>query len=282
MSPYGFAHFWAWWHLFDGTLSLPIRHGALFPSTQPPSKKFGKHCATIKYRAQLATVFLAHTYKQDSWEDWHEGQTVILGIKARLGSFNVDMHQREQEESVYSEHLGTTRKRLHKAFHRAEIDCKDVDLRVVAGKFADPHKPLINTAFDSEEQEEGAGDRFGLDDAESIAHEELEWVDLDDYRDLYMVLPDENPKLLIVPTFKSPRLTYSRYSQAQAPTTQQQSDDGNGDGSSATAEERVPESKFGFEPSHFCLLNAAAGESTGLKHAGQLCVLSRLTFLDPQ
>ena len=37
-SPQASTHFWAWWRLFDGSMSLPIRQGKLFPSAQPPSR----------------------------------------------------------------------------------------------------------------------------------------------------------------------------------------------------------------------------------------------------
>lgn len=47
-SPKAFAHFFAWWNLFDSSLSLPIRQGKLFPDSPPPSKKFGKSLGTIK------------------------------------------------------------------------------------------------------------------------------------------------------------------------------------------------------------------------------------------
>lgn len=47
-SPKAFAHFFAWWRLFDHTLSLPIRQGKLFSDSPHPSKKFGRCLGTIK------------------------------------------------------------------------------------------------------------------------------------------------------------------------------------------------------------------------------------------
>jgi hypothetical protein len=49
-SPKAFAHFFAWWKLFDHTLSLPIRQGKLFPDSPPSSKKFGRSLGTIKVK----------------------------------------------------------------------------------------------------------------------------------------------------------------------------------------------------------------------------------------
>ena len=234
-------------------MSLPIRHGPLFPSTQPPSKKFGKHCATIKYRLHLAPVFLAHTYTQHSWEDWSRGHTKVLGIKGRIGTFNVDMHQREQEERVYSEHLKTTRKTLHKAFFRVEIDCKDTELRVLSARFTDANKPNVDPGVDFENDTDT--DSLGLDDAEPIPDEDLPWVDLDDYYDLFVILQDHNPSMRIIRCFRAPRLTYSRYSQPDA-----NNHNFNGDAASETADERTTPSKFGNELTHTCFLNKAAGE----------------------
>lgn len=272
LTPNGFTHFWAWWHLFDGTMSLPVRHGSLFPTVTAPSKKFGKHCATIKYRCQLAPVMIAHTYRQDDWDDWRRGRSISLGVKGRMGRFNVDLHQREQEESVYSEHLGRTRKRLHKAFFRAEVDCVDMDVRVLSARFEDPYKSYIDPAMEAEE-DDNLADPLGLDDAATVPDEDLAWVDLDDYYDLYRNLPDQNPKMRIRRFFRSPRFTYSRYAQPDV-------FDHPADGDSASeVEEKAPVSKFGSEPSHFCLLNRAAGGLTSFWATGSVASIQR-TCLD--
>lgn len=258
LTPVGFTHFFAWWHLFDSAMSLPVRHGPLFPSTMPPSKKFGKHCATIKFRIQLAPVYIAHTYKQDSWEDWHRGQTNLLGIKGRISHFNVDIHMREQIETVRSEHLGTTRQRLHKAFSRAEVDCKDVDLRVLAARFYDYHKAeMVPEVEHMAGLEESPLDPLDLEGDYAISDEDLLWVDLDDYRDLLLYLPEyRSPHMRIIPCFKCPRTTYSRFSQPDDVTS-----DDSSDADSQNKERPTPVSKFGTEPTHTCLLNKAAGQS---------------------
>lgn len=80
-------------------MSLPIRQGELWKGSPPPSKKFGKALATIKYRYEqtmtllgrpealladflvsllprfdLAPLFISHMYSDDSEEDWSKGK----------------------------------------------------------------------------------------------------------------------------------------------------------------------------------------------------------------
>lgn len=80
LTPKTFAHFWSWWHLFDGVLSLPIRQGSLFPDSRPPSKKFGHHLATIKYRITFSPLYIAHVYKVDSGDAWSAGESRCVGV----------------------------------------------------------------------------------------------------------------------------------------------------------------------------------------------------------
>jgi hypothetical protein len=47
LTPRFFTHFFAWWAMFNGTMSLPIRQGSLWPGLEKSSKKFGRtycHC----------------------------------------------------------------------------------------------------------------------------------------------------------------------------------------------------------------------------------------------
>lgn len=80
LTPKTFAHFWSWWHLFDSALSLPIRQGLLFPDSRPPTKKFGKHLATIKYRISFSSLYIAHIYPLDTAEAWAAGESHFVGV----------------------------------------------------------------------------------------------------------------------------------------------------------------------------------------------------------
>ncbi|SCV74731.1 BQ2448_7760 [Microbotryum intermedium] len=278
------AHFERWWKLFDGTMSLPIRQGKLFPSSQAPSKKFGKHCATIKYRFSLAPLFISHTYRQDAPEEWAKGETTVVGIKAKIGRFNVDLHQREQESLVTHSDTMVTKKVIHKAFYLAEVDLDRVDLRAISATFSEPEKAQT---VPLEEMNEGEQELPPLP-LPDISDDDLAWVDRDDYVDIVYSFEDEAPRVRMFPFITCPRLTYdrqidvARWTPEEAEEERRRRDQeghksGPGDHArsqtlDSTHDERSekahPKSKFGREPSHTCLVGraksaymTAAGES---------------------
>src|SRR5271167_661862 len=63
LTPKAFTHFFAWWRLFSGVMSLPLRQGPLFPSREKPTKKFNRHLATLKYQLDLSPLYIAHIYR---------------------------------------------------------------------------------------------------------------------------------------------------------------------------------------------------------------------------
>ncbi|KAM0751839.1 hypothetical protein T439DRAFT_325030 [Meredithblackwellia eburnea MCA 4105] len=252
-GPQAATHFWAWWRLFDGSMSLPIRQGKLFPSAQPPSKKFGKHCATIKYRFSLAPLFIAHTYRQESEAEWTRGETTMVGLKGKIGRFNVDLHQREQEEVIMKPNSTETKTVLRKAFYRAEVDLDGVDLRVLSGLFKEPEKQAILP----EEKDKDDDNDLPSKDEYVLADEDLEWVDLDDFVDAEYLIPDRNPELRVIPFTVCPRFTYYRRTEAR--------NEGPADVDEYGDEYRRPDvgnSKFGNESSHTCLMGCASDTIT--------------------
>lgn len=80
LTPQGFAHFWKWWELFDGVMSLPIRQGAFFPR-RIISPKFGRHLATIKYRISLKPLTIMHGYIDDGRESKLQMLLPIVSIR---------------------------------------------------------------------------------------------------------------------------------------------------------------------------------------------------------
>ncbi|KAK4703534.1 hypothetical protein P7C70_g2687, partial [Phenoliferia sp. Uapishka_3] len=257
-SPQAATHFWAWWRLFDGTMSLPIRQGKLFPSAQPPSKKFGKHCATIKYRFSLAPLFIAHTYRQELMADWENGETTMVGLKGKIGRFNVDLHQREQEQVVQKPNSKETKVVLRKSFYQAEVDLDGVDLRVLSACFKEPEKEYFSPE-DAEEDE----DVLPANDDYSVAEEDFEWIDLDDYVDAAYTIPDRNPRLRVIPFTVCPRFTYYRQTDTTAKDPSKSSTETpSGDNDTSTAALKQSRSKFGHEPSHTCLMGCATDTIT--------------------
>ncbi|GAA6060439.1 hypothetical protein JCM10212_000032 [Sporobolomyces blumeae] len=245
-TPQAIAHFRRWWSLFDGTMSLPIRQGRMFPSTGQKSKKFGKHCATIKYRFSLSPLYISHTYAQENWAEWKRGVTSAVGLKAKIGRCNVDLHQREQE--TVTKRTGEMEPKIvrHKAFYQAEIDLDSVDLRVIEALFSEPEKASVSIPEDDEaEAEDDVGHapstKYG------VLPEDTEWIDLNDFNDSGHVFQDKRPDLRVIPFLASPRFVLYRYVQANSSAKDEKS-------RSPTDHPTRPTTKFGHEPSHICLM----------------------------
>ena len=122
LTPRFFTHFFAWWSMFGGTMSLPIRQGSLWPGIEKSSKKFGRHLATIKYSLLLAPLFLSHIYKHKDAEDYSEDVVSATGLKMRLDSFMLDVHQRREEFNTQENGRKTQGKTSGMKMHEAQLD----------------------------------------------------------------------------------------------------------------------------------------------------------------
>ncbi|GAA5985459.1 hypothetical protein JCM5350_004004 [Sporobolomyces pararoseus] len=261
-TPQALAHFRRWWSLFDGTMSLPIRHGRVFPSTGAPSKKFGKHCATIKYRFSIAPLYISHTYAQEAWSEWRRGETSAVGLKAKIGRFNVDLHQREQETVTRRDSEREPKIVRHKAFYMAEVDLDSVDLRVITALFQEEEKASI--PIPEPEQDESNVSPPPAETFEGSA-EDSAWYDLNDFNDSGHVFQDLDPKIRVFPFLVSPRFTYFRH--VEAAPAQDSGGEQSPKSSKATHNHRngtehqngpiKPTTKFGTEASHVCLMGRA-------------------------
>lgn len=283
-APEAFTHFWSWWRTFDSALSLPIRQGTLFPSSQSPSKKFGRHVATIKYRFSISPLFIAHTYKYENASDWVNGQSNVLGFKAKISSFNVDMHTRAVETTIRSPAMKQPQKIIRKAFYRAEIDCQNVDIRAISAVFESMRKAAyaadLGMSTDVDEAEtisvlnEGRDkDDYFVDTsdptrrASSVGREgyndkDSEWIDLDDYYDI-LFWPQHNlgehPHVKVLDVVSCPRISYLRRPSSVTHSTLSHSG-----GSVNTSDledsidgQPIEKTKFGEEGTHTCLIGKA-------------------------
>lgn len=265
-TPVALLHFRRWWKLFDGCMSLPIRQGKLFPSAQKPSPKFGRHTATIKYRFALAPLFISHTYRQNSLADWRRGQTTVLGLKGKIGRFNVDLHQRAQEMVIRRPEMKESKHVIHKAFYMAEVDLDSVDLRAIMGIFDEPEKAHFAPPAAPEEEE--ATPRVSFDEY-LVRDNEQEWINTDDFRDSFGGWPHSSkPNIYLMPFMACPRFTYYRQKDAAPPPDEDE------DASAAATPPERPKSKFGDELSHTCLMGCA----TGKPYQGDLVLSCVLTF----
>lgn len=239
LTPRFFTHFFSWWSMFGGTMSLPIRQGTLWPGIEKSSKKFGRHLATIKYNLLLAPLFLSHVYKHKDAEDYSEDVVSATGLKMRLDSFMLDMHQRREEFSTQDKGRNTQTKTSAMKLHRAQLDLLSADIRAVSASIAgttpeDLQKASAPTLVS--QLERGQTDLSHFD----IPDNDFTWIDMDDFVELDWILPAEaNPETKIMPLAYAPRFTYFR-----------QTD--HGDNIAGDSERTSP---FGNEPTHFCIMS---------------------------
>lgn len=226
LTPHAFAHFWSWWALFDGNLSLPVRQGSYYPS-KTVSPKFARHLATVKYRIVVPRLFISHVYIDDTRDSWVSGTTSFVGTKANVGHFQADMHQRDQESIAPGDSQDSIKVVRHKPFYAAEVVMKDMDLRAMLATFSEPLKQAIPLAFESDRDASNATKPLP-----TIAPSD--WIDVDDFVETDWSSKHE-PDIRLLPLLLCSRLTYFKKNATSGP---------------------MEGSKFGVEDTHTCLLGS--------------------------
>ncbi|KAG0143385.1 hypothetical protein CROQUDRAFT_109221 [Cronartium quercuum f. sp. fusiforme G11] len=291
VAPEAFTHFWSWLKTFDSALSLPIRQGALFASSQSASKKFGRHVATIKYRFSISPLFLAHTYKYEDSADWVNGQSVVLGLKAKISSFKLDMHTRAIETTIRTPEMKQPQKIIRKAFYKAEIDCQDVDIRAISAIFNVKRKAAYAADLGLEPDQDDSETNSILNDfsdndeldvdpsdpsqqASSAARhsgrcsdKDSEWIDMDDYHDiLFWPQNDlgECPKVKVLDVVSCPQISYLRRPSSAGHWTLAYTNGPNqtSDHDVSIDGQPIEKTKFGEEGTHTCLIGKAQDPMT--------------------
>ncbi|EGE04227.1 hypothetical protein TEQG_03258 [Trichophyton equinum CBS 127.97] len=236
LTPKFFTHFFSWWSLFSGVMSLPVRQGPLFPGLTKTSKKFSRHLGTIKYKLFLSPLFVSHIYKHKDPEDYKEDIVYATGLKVRLDSFMLDLHQRREYTTVVKGRLEPTKASSMK-INRAQLDFISADCRAVSS--------IGNSAQDSDNEKDGTSPTYpGVSQPADISNftipdEDLNWIDMDDFVELDWVLPVEsNPRTQILPLAYSPRFSFFR----QTDHTK-------------VGPDEPGYSPFGDEPTHVCVMS---------------------------
>lgn len=238
-SPRFFTHFFAWWSNFNGTMSLPIRQGKLWPGVEKTSKKFGRHLATIKYNLLLAPLFLSHIYKHRDPDDISEDAVSATGLKMRLDSFMLDVHQRREEFHVQDKGRKLQGKTSGMKINQAQLDLISADIRAVSARIPGPtaddlRKASVPTILAQQDKTTTDLSNFEIPD------NDYRWIDMDDFVELDWILPsDIDPETKILPLAFAPRFTYFR-----------QTD--HGDSISGDPDRTSP---WGNEPTHFCIMS---------------------------
>ena len=241
MSPRFFTHFFDWWSLFSGIMSLPIRQGKLFPGIEKSSKKFGRHLATIKYSLLLSPLFISHIYKHKDAEDYSADTVGATGLKLRIDSFMLDLHQRREEFSTQGRGRIKQSKTSAMKINQVQLDFISADIRAVSASIAGTSPEDLQRATDEEiaglqDQSSTSPDisRFTIPDNDYL------WIDMDDFVELDWILPAEtHPETKIMPLAFAPRFTYFRQT------------DHNG----TVSGEPGRSSAFGDEPTHYCIMS---------------------------
>lgn len=245
LTPRFFTHFYSWWAMFSGAMSLPIRQGKLWPGVEKSSKKFGRHLATIKYNLLLSPLYMSHVYKHKDAEDYGAGVVSATALKARLDSFMLDLHQRRedfrtlvqapkgQEDSKQNQ---TTGMRIN----QVQLDLIRMDVRAVSASIAGTDSEDVDNATEEDmasyNQECLTADLSKF----TIPDNDWGWVDMDDFIELGWILPsNRHPETQILPLAFTPRFTYFR-----------QTDHANN--ISGDVNRR---SAFGNEPTHHCVMS---------------------------
>lgn len=221
-------------------MSLPIRQGKLFPGIEKSSKKFGRHLATIKYNLLLSPLFIAHMYKHKDVEDYSEDLVSATGLKLRLDSFMLDLHQRREEFSAQGKGRAKQMKTSGMRINQAQLDFISADIRAVsasiAGTGADDVRHATAEDLAAFQQTVATADisRFTIPD------NDFTWIDMDDFVEIDWILPSEtNPETKILPLAFAPHFTYFRQT----------------DHPRASSVEEEKSSPFGDEPTHFCVMS---------------------------
>ncbi|KAI1000375.1 UPF0648 protein [Podosphaera aphanis] len=237
LSPRFFSHFFAWWSMFDGSMSLPIRQGALWPGIDKSSKKFARHLATIKYNIFLAPLFVSHVYKHKDAADSKNAKISVTGLKIKLDSFMLDVHQRKEEFPAHNMAHATLGKTSGMKMHQAQLDLISADVRAITASIPqitpDESKTTAVPIFAF--QQEDLPDLSNFD----IPDNDFSWIDMDDFVELdWNASSEAKPETKILPLAYAPRFTYSRRT----------------DSEDTSPRETNQISPFGFEPTHFCIM----------------------------
>lgn len=243
LTPRSFSHFFDWWSMFQGNMSLPIRQGRIWPGPDKSSKKFGRHLATIKYNLLLSPLYLSHIYKHKDLEDYGQNVVSATGLKIKLDSFMLDLHQRREEFRQQISGGSRQSKTTGMRINQAQLDFITADVRAVSQTIKGTTTGDVDEATEetlaSYEQAQSApqADLFCF----TIPDNDTDWVDMDDFVELDWILPAEsNPETKILPLAFAPRFTYFRQT----------------DHHNVIDGDPMRSSPFGNEPTHFCVMSA--------------------------
>lgn len=241
LTPKFFSHFFSWWSMFSGVMSLPVRQGPLWGMTQKKSKKFGRHIATIKYNLLLSPLFVSHIYKHKDAEEYvDEGTVSATGLKMKLDSFMLDLHQRREFFDIKGHDDAAAKRSSGMRINQTQVDFISADLRAVSASITGTSAKEMEKATDETLAGfQTSAPRVNLSKF-TIPDNDFTWIDMDDFVELDWILPAESdPETKILPLGHAPRFTYFR-----------QTDHGD-----SISGDTTRSSPFGDELTHYCVMS---------------------------
>ncbi|VDB94542.1 Bgt-5095 [Blumeria graminis f. sp. tritici] len=237
LTPRLFSHFFAWWSMFGGSMSLPIRQGALWPGIDKSSKKFARHLATIKYNVLLAPLFISHIHRHNHVSEHKLDEISATGLKIKLDSFMLDVHQRKEEFPSHEKCLKTQDKTSGMKMHEAQLDLISADVRAITASTAENISGSVKTGPTSSTIHHD--DEIPHLSSFYIPDDDSSWIDVDDFVEMdWIPMSNVTPNTKILPLAYAPRFTYFRRTD--------HGEDFTGDS--------ISTSSFGHEPTHFCIM----------------------------
>lgn len=162
-TPTVFKHFFNWWKIFNGNMILPVSKGPLFGESKI-SPKFSHCLSTNVFRFNFKSLYVSHLYNVDFFD--HNKDVELIGLKARVNNFVVDLHQRKEPRIHLNESLSINEKTMKMNLFLGSINFSDLDLRVIHAVFKHDDDNLRNNFFE------------GFDDDKT-------WFNIDDYNDAF-------------------------------------------------------------------------------------------------
>ena len=144
-----------------------------------------------------------------------EDTVSATGLKLRLDSFMLDLHQRLEEFTAQGKTPGKQIRTSGMRINQAQLDFITADLRAVSASITGASSEEVERASQAElagYQQPG----FSADMSRfTIPDNDFSWVDMDDFVELDWILPAQsNPETKIMPLAFAPRFTYFQIGRA--------------------------------------------------------------------
>jgi hypothetical protein len=172
--------------------------------------KFGSFLSSIKYKLLLSPLALTHLYKHKDAEDYQKDEFSTTGLKFRMESFMLDLHQRREYFNTLPGGAKETRTSSMK-INEAELDFISADLRALSARFAGITADKLLQASDRQLLSHISPSTDLHSSHFTIPENDLSWVDMNDFVELdWILLAESTPETEILPLASIPRFTYLR------------------------------------------------------------------------